>query len=170
MGMQVMPLIIQQMLRVFLLTMMLFSVSSCIYLTRSDISADSRYKDLIGSIFTTNSDMKLLRSYGFPEGEPVEFHTIMLFPGAGGPEIDDLGVLPKGTMLKITKVIRESPNITLRHGGVLFVAELLSGRHKGLEVDISSNYHAYEKLKGSTQVGLNPKFFLSTNKKNGTHL
>lgn len=120
-------------------------LSGCFYLTRTDISNDSTYEDLVGSKYITKNKMKIYGAW-FSNEPRIYGYLLTALPGIGGSEIKDIGSLPAGTILKITKVIKETPSITLDNDGMVFVAEIISpGDFFGLEVDIYSAFGTYKK-------------------------
>ena len=116
----------------------------CYYLTRTDISSDPPYQDIIGSTYVTNNKMMISGVWALSDEPTIDYYLITALPGIGGREIKHLGYLPAGTTLKITKIIKRSPSISLVNNGIRFVAEIRSeGEFFGLEVDINGAFSSY---------------------------
>lgn len=130
-----------------------------LYLTRTDISNDSAYQDIIGSTYVTKNKMKVYGTWA--SAEPRVYHYLLVsLPGIGGREIKDLGCLPAGTILKITKIIKQTPSMTLDYDGILFVAEIVSrGEFFGLEVDIYNAFGTYTSSKMPDKYVLSNEHF-----------
>lgn len=123
-------------------------LSGCYYLTRTDISSDTAYQDIIGSVYVTKNKMKVYGAWALSDEPRIDHYLITALPGIGGREIKDLGCLPAGTILKITKIIKLTPSITLSNDGILFLAEIISpGKFYGLEVDIYEAFGTYARSK-----------------------
>lgn len=134
-------------------------LSGCFYLTRTDISSDSTYKDIIGSTYVTKNKMKV---YGaWVSNEPrIYSYLLTALPGIGGSEIKDIGFLPAGTKLMITKIIKRTPSITLDYNGILFVAEIISrGEFFRLEVDIYGAFGTYTRSTVAGKYVLSDEYF-----------
>lgn len=137
--------IMRQYLNIIILLSFCLVLSGCFYLTRSDISTNPVYQDTIGSSYVTKTKMKI---YGaWISNEPQIYgYFLTALPGIGGSEIKDIGSLPAGTILKITKVIKRTPSITLDNDGILFIAEIISpSEFFRLEVNIYSAFGTYKK-------------------------
>ncbi len=155
---------IQLLNRIILLSFLV--LSGCFYLTRTDISTNPVYQNIIGSAYVTKNKMKVFGAclaYK-PRGNQY-YYFITALPGIGGREIKDLGYLPAGTILKVTKVIKLTPNITLDYDGIEFVAEIISpGEFFGLEVEIYSAFGTYKESNTPGKYDLSNEHFTQIEK------
>jgi hypothetical protein len=92
--------------------------------------------------------MKVYGAWALSDEPRIDYYLITALPGIGGREIKDVGYLPAGTILKITKIIKRTPSVTLGNDGILFLAEIISpGEFYGLEVDIYGAFGTYTRSK-----------------------
>lgn len=135
-------------------------LSGCYYLTRTDISSDSAYQHIIGSTYVTKNKMKVYGAWALSSEARIDHYLITAFPGIGGREIKDLGCLPAGTVLKITKIIKRTPSITLVNNGIRFVAEIISpGEFQDLEVDVYGAFGTYTRSNLPSEYVLSDEHF-----------
>jgi hypothetical protein len=124
------------------------------------------YEELLGSIYITKKQMKIFGVWARSEEPKIDYYSIAALPGIGGREIQQLGYLPAGTMLRITKIVRETPSITLYNNGIVFLAEIISkGAHYMLEVEINSNSDTYIKSNIPGKYILSNEYFIQLDTK-----
>lgn len=122
-----------------------FLLTSCTNVKRHDISDNELYKQFIGSVYKTRNKMVIYGVKLDPTIEKIDFYEISALPGIGGPEIVQLGYLPKGAHLKISKIIERYPSLFLGQS-ILYIAELMGQpRFKGMEVSVYSAFGTYSK-------------------------
>lgn len=149
----------KQLFNITILSYCLF-IFGCYHLTRTDISRDIAYQGFVGSTYVNKNKMMIAGVWALSDEPRINYYLITALPGIGGREIKDLGCLPAGTILKITKVIKRTPSVTLTNDGIRFVAEIISvGEFSGLEVDINGAYNTYTKSPVSGKYILSNEHF-----------
>jgi len=133
----------------FLISIVILLLLGCTPAKYSDVSADSKYKELIGRVFVTQSELQAIGvSFDANYSEQVDYVFLEPNPGFNGPEVIFKQTLPKGIELEVTGIMKTSQLLNSsiyflvkeknaselkEHKLLVFVSGDIKGENLGLE-------------------------------------
>lgn len=153
---------VKQLMVVLILLLCSTSLLSCsIPLKREDISSDEKYSQMIGKIYKTKQKLNVVGIKYDTSTNHIDFYSI-IGPSGGiaGPEVVKCRSLPKGSILKIIKIIKISPSVFIGQDTRFEVVILDSSAFEGVEMEIYSAFETYTRNPNDqTMFILNSKYF-----------
>lgn len=137
---------------------MSFLLVSCGKVTVFDASGDIFYRNYVGKQYEILVDMKTLFVKPSPGFGYYGNYEIWVHTGIQGRKIVQLGILEKGSIIKVTKINKYEEYMPF-WADVEFYVTVNNKRFLGKEFYIVGNSDAYVKSHDKNHEVLNPKYF-----------